>query len=288
MELYRHFTDMPAEPAELPAANGAATLSLMPGTAVQTVIHGEEQGLALLPDDGEAEIGLDVLPGVTDEAPETAPRTAQASTLDNAAAVSAEDEAAVAQTQTGQTAGNARPDTVETPEAAIRQDAPAAVFETVIPQTTFAMAAHQTAAAHAPDVISQIVSRFSLTSAEQFTEIKMTLRPANLGDVSLKIATVNGLVTAQFVAENQRVREIIETNFNQLRDALQRQGVSVSELSVSVQQDQNAEQMNQFLRAQQGSRQRMANVLQSIADDDGHEAAQQPREEYNTTVSYLI
>jgi len=60
-----------------------------------------------------------------------------------------------------------------------------------------------------------------------------------------------------FVAENQRVREIIESNFNQLRDSLEEQGIQVSQLSVSVSDQDAEERMNQFLKAQQESMERM-------------------------------
>ncbi len=67
-------------------------------------------------------------------------------------------------------------------------------------------------------------------------EVKITLRPQHLGDVTLKIITENGIITAQFEAESQRVKEIIEANFNQLKTALEEQGVEVSSLEVNVSQ----------------------------------------------------
>jgi flagellar hook-length control protein FliK len=60
-----------------------------------------------------------------------------------------------------------------------------------------------------------------------------------------------------FVAENQRIKEIIEANFNQLRQALQEQGIEVSQLSVSVSQEDAEERMNQFLKAQQENMRRL-------------------------------
>ncbi|MCL2665357.1 MAG: flagellar hook-length control protein FliK, partial [Defluviitaleaceae bacterium] len=179
-------------------------------------------------------------------------------------------------------------DSAGAPETAVNVNAQINFTADQTVQITPSAAPQQAAYINTADVVSQIISRFSFTSAEQFMEIKLTLRPANLGDVSLKVATVNGLVTAQFVAENQRIREIIEANFNQLRDALQRQGVSVSELSVSVQQDQNTEQMNRFLMAQQSSRARMNDILQSAAEAEGAEQTQEPVIDYNTTVNYLV
>jgi flagellar hook-length control protein FliK len=108
----------------------------------------------------------------------------------------------------------------------------------------------------ATDVIEQIMSQVKITKAGgQFTEMKMTLRPESLGDIVLRVLTQNGIVVAQFEAESQRVKEALESNFNQLRDALEEQGIQFSELSVSVRQDEN-ERMNQFERERQRTRHR--------------------------------
>lgn len=87
--------------------------------------------------------------------------------------------------------------------------------------------------------------------SQSYAELKLMLKPESLGEVALRIATQNGIVTAMFVAENQRVKEIIESNFTQLRDALKEQGLEVSELSVSVGHEGAEERMNQFMKAQQ-------------------------------------
>ena len=91
-------------------------------------------------------------------------------------------------------------------------------------------------------VIDQIVDKMKVEVKGDLSEIKIQLKPEHLGDVSLKITTQNGIVTAQFVAENQRIREIIEASFNQLRDSLAQQGIQLSQLSVSVGNNQNEQQ----------------------------------------------
>ncbi len=84
------------------------------------------------------------------------------------------------------------------------------------------------------EVVNQLVERVRITAGGTVNEVRMTLRPEHLGDVTLKVITENGLVTAQFTAENQRVKEIIESNFNNLKTVLQDQGLNISGLSVSV------------------------------------------------------
>ena len=86
------------------------------------------------------------------------------------------------------------------------------------------------------NVMEQIVQHMRFEVRGDIAEIRIQLKPDNLGEVSLRIATQNGIVVAQFVAESQRVKEIIESNFNQLRDALEQQGINISEIEVSVAQ----------------------------------------------------
>ncbi|MCL2604362.1 MAG: flagellar hook-length control protein FliK [Defluviitaleaceae bacterium] len=114
------------------------------------------------------------------------------------------------------------------------------------------------------DVINQIMSQIRVHTGEQVTEMRLTLRPESLGDIVLRVLTQNGIVTAQFIAESQRVREALESGFNQLRDALEEQGIQFSELSVSVRDNQD-ERMNQFARGRQNTRNR-AESVESLED----------------------
>ena len=92
------------------------------------------------------------------------------------------------------------------------------------------------------EIISQIMDKIKVSVKSDVSEIKMLLKPEQLGEVSLKIATQNGIVTAQFIAESQKVKEIIEANFNQLKDILSEQGINVGSLEVNVSDNGNNEQ----------------------------------------------
>ncbi len=138
-------------------------------------------------------------------------------------------------------------------------------------------------------VLDQIVDKVKveLTSMpNNATEIKLSLRPEHLGDVTLKVRTENGIITAQFIAESQRVKEIIEANFNQLKSALSEQGLNLSGLSVSVGQDQG-EKMKRFLMEQkQSMATRRISAVQVAEDDQTSEVATQERAAYGNTVEY--
>ena len=118
------------------------------------------------------------------------------------------------------------------------------------------------------NVIEQIMNQVRVVSTGgQFTEMRMTLRPENLGDIVLRVITQNGIVMAQFEAENQRVKEALESSFNLLRDALTEAGISFSELSVSVRQDHD-ERMNQYYEGRSRTRARMGSITDESAEEE--------------------
>ena len=146
-------------------------------------------------------------------------------------------------------------------------DAPpvAAMQETSAVQTQQAAEAAKPIATQAPvnaqDVINQIMAQVKVASSGQnFTEMRITLRPESLGEIMLRVITQNGIVMAQFEAESQRIKETLEANFNQLRDALTGAGIAFGELNVFVRQE-GEERLNQFERERLAARRRMESIL---------------------------
>jgi len=83
-------------------------------------------------------------------------------------------------------------------------------------------------------ILGQVVQKARLLVTPGITEMQIQLKPEFLGKLDLSISSENGQVTARFNAENYRVKEVIEANLNQLRDALAEQGVKVDQLQVNV------------------------------------------------------
>jgi flagellar hook-length control protein FliK len=84
------------------------------------------------------------------------------------------------------------------------------------------------------EVLKQVVRKAEVILKDGKSEMSMKLEPEHLGKLSLKIAIEKGVITAKFVAENQGVKQTIESNFNQLKDMLQEKGITVQSFSVSV------------------------------------------------------
>ena len=86
------------------------------------------------------------------------------------------------------------------------------------------------------EVLAQLVKKAELLVGKTNSEMIMQLDPENLGKVTLKIAVERGNVTATFLAENQQVKALIESNTGSLREMLQEKGMNISAINVSVNQ----------------------------------------------------
>jgi len=84
------------------------------------------------------------------------------------------------------------------------------------------------------EIINQIVKKAEVILTGTQSEMKMQLEPENLGKLTLRIAVERGVITAKFTAESYEVKQVIESNFNELRDMLQDKGLDIQNLSVSV------------------------------------------------------
>lgn len=97
------------------------------------------------------------------------------------------------------------------------------------------------------DIVNQVVEQAKVTLGQDKSEMVIQLKPDHLGKLELKVVTEQGIVAAKFIAENQKVKEIIETNMQLLKDSLQKQGISVEGVSVQVGQDSKSDNRNQNL-----------------------------------------
>ena len=134
------------------------------------------------------------------------------------------------------------------------------------------------------DVVRQIVDKMKLDlRGAMVNEMRLTLRPDTLGDITLRIITQNGIVTAHFVAENNRVKEIIEAQMSELRQALVEQGIQVSDLNVSVDTNSAEERMRQLME-QQAEASRRINSTTEDGEPEAEEGAEILRD--GTTVEF--
>jgi flagellar hook-length control protein FliK len=83
-------------------------------------------------------------------------------------------------------------------------------------------------------IINQIANKMTVRTIGAQNEVHIKLDPPSLGTVRMKIITSGDTVRAVIVAENQAVKQVIENNFNQLRDAMGEQGLKLGSFTVTV------------------------------------------------------
>ena len=120
------------------------------------------------------------------------------------------------------------------------------------------------------ELINQIAENVKLSISQSATSIEMQLNPENLGKVYVNLSSKEGVVSAQFVATNEIVREVLEAQMVTLKENLNQAGVKVDAVEVTVsshefernlEQDQSRqEQEGQYQEEMSGHRRRSINL----------------------------
>ncbi len=83
-------------------------------------------------------------------------------------------------------------------------------------------------------VIEQVVKGISMRNSGTTSEVRMRLQPEQLGDVALKLTVTGNTITANVIAQNAHVRDLLLSNQQQLARSLADAGLSLGNFSVDV------------------------------------------------------
>jgi flagellar hook-length control protein FliK len=83
-------------------------------------------------------------------------------------------------------------------------------------------------------IMRQIMDYMKIQLGPEVDRLEMQLHPAHLGTVSVKIAAQAGVITAQFIAQNEMVKAAIESQIVELKDNMRQQGLKVETVEVHV------------------------------------------------------
>lgn len=87
----------------------------------------------------------------------------------------------------------------------------------------------------ANNIMNQITESIKIDMSMENPEVSLRLHPETLGTVSVKISANNeGVLTAQFITQNEGVKAIIESQAMVLRESLEAKGVTVEAVEVLV------------------------------------------------------
>lgn len=99
------------------------------------------------------------------------------------------------------------------------------------------------------EIIRQVAKNIALRGATKNTEVKLALSPPNLGTVKLTISINEGVMSGSIVTESQSIRHMLQQQIPELREALVQDGIQLSDLDVST--EENQQQANTQQRPQQ-------------------------------------
>ena len=114
-------------------------------------------------------------------------------------------------------------------------------FRTEQFQSQFSTQVQQTEAgsdvwkADTQDIMRQIMDYMRIQIKPDTSSLEMQLHPESLGSLHIQIASKGGMVTANFIAQNETVRAALESQMVQLRESFEEQGVKVEAIEVTVQ-----------------------------------------------------
>ena len=91
----------------------------------------------------------------------------------------------------------------------------------------------------------QIMDYMKVSVKADSSELEMQLHPQSLGTLHIQMASRNGVVTANFIAQNETVKAALESQMVQLKENFAEQGVKVEAIEVTVQTHQFEQNLEQ-------------------------------------------
>lgn len=96
----------------------------------------------------------------------------------------------------------------------------------------------------AQEIMDQIMDYMKVSVKPEMTSLEMQLHPESLGTLHIQISNREGALTAQFIAQNESVRAVLESQIVELKENLEQQGLKVEAVEVTIAQyslDRNPE-----------------------------------------------
>lgn len=131
------------------------------------------------------------------------------------------------------------------------------------------------------NIMRQILDYMRVSLKPEENQLVMQLHPASLGSLQVQLASKGGMVTAQFIAENELVKVAIESQMTALKEQFEQQGVRVEAIEVSVQTHMFERNMGQD-REQAGQSQGRRDRTRRIRTGAGLSVEEGPDEEGQT------
>jgi len=133
-------------------------------------------------------------------------------------------------------------------------------------------------------IAQQLGMRLRLSQAAGGSQVHLSLRPRELGDVTVQLSVRNGEVAATVLVDRADTGKLLNQNLDDLRRSLQDQGLNVQQFSVDVRDGgANSAFAHGAAEGNNGGSRGSANATTTVGGDDAldgfGEAAASPRPE---------
>ena len=141
---------------------------------------------------------------------------------------------------------------------------------------------------NANDILNQIGSKFEQLKDGTSTKITMTLRPNDLGRVTIELlSTANG-ITTNIIAQNSQVKELLDKNIDILKQQLAQQGVNVQNVQVKTVEQNSQANLNNNYNDRNGEQGQNQNNSNSRNDGQNNQNRQHKNENFKFNHSNII
>jgi len=117
------------------------------------------------------------------------------------------------------------------------------------------------------DIMNQIMDHMKLQLNADTKSLEMQLHPESLGTLHVQIASKGGVVTANFITQNETVKAALESQMVQLRETFEEQGVKIEAIEVTVQTHEFERNLEQGRGRQQQDPQRRNRARRTNLND---------------------
>ena len=101
-------------------------------------------------------------------------------------------------------------------------------------------------------VLPQVVRGLATLVRDGMAEMRLQLDPADLGEIELRVRTMDGVVRGQMMVQQAEVKQLLDAQLNRLREALEEQGLELGGLDVDLARDQHSGDSDESNQDQNG------------------------------------
>ena len=138
------------------------------------------------------------------------------------------------------------------------------------------------------DILNQIGSKFEQLKDGQSTKITMTLRPNDLGRVTIELLSNANGISTNIIAQNSQVKELLDKNIEILKQQLVQQGINVQNVQVKTVEQNSQASLNNGYNERQNQQENQGQNQNSRENNQNQQQQHQRRETFKFNQSNII